>query len=71
MAAGLSPVLRYRGLYGSHQSTANLLLKMGSTKVSQKGIGPDRASAARPVRLLPKPCHGAAGSGSGRSSSRS
>ena len=40
MAAGLSPVLRYRGLYGSHQSTANLLLKMGATKVSQKELDP-------------------------------
>ena len=31
MASGISPVLRYRGLYGSHKSTANLLLKLGAT----------------------------------------
>ena len=30
MAAGISPVLRYRGQYGSHQSTAELLLKLGA-----------------------------------------
>ena len=30
MAAGVSPVLRYRGQYGSHQSTADLLLKLGA-----------------------------------------
>ena len=30
MAAGISPVLRYRGQYGSHQSTADLLLKLGA-----------------------------------------
>jgi ankyrin repeat protein len=30
MAAGVSPVLRYRGQYGSHQSTAELLLRLGA-----------------------------------------
>lgn len=30
MASGLSPVLRYRGLYGSHESTAALLIKLGA-----------------------------------------
>jgi len=30
MAAGVSPVLRYRGQYGSHQSTADLLLELGA-----------------------------------------
>jgi uncharacterized protein len=30
MAAGVSPVLRYRGQYGNHQSTADLLLKLGA-----------------------------------------
>ncbi len=30
MAAGISPVLRYRGLYGSHESTAKLLLELGA-----------------------------------------
>lgn len=30
MAAGISPVLRYRGQYGYHQSTAELLLKLGA-----------------------------------------
>ncbi len=41
MAAGLSPVLRYRGLYGTHESTANLLRKLGATKVSQKELDPN------------------------------
>ena len=41
MAAGLSPVIRYRGLYGTHESTANLLLELGATKVSQKELDPD------------------------------
>jgi ankyrin repeat protein len=32
MAVGISPVLRYRGLYGSHESTAKLLLELGARK---------------------------------------
>lgn len=31
MASGISPVLRYRGLYGKHDSTAALLVKLGAT----------------------------------------
>ena len=46
MAAGLSPVLRYRGLYGSHQGTAALLLKLGARSVSQDELDA-RAAAAR------------------------
>jgi hypothetical protein len=38
MAAGLSPVLRYRGQYGSHESTANLLLKLGARPVTQEEL---------------------------------
>ena len=30
MAMGISPILRYRGSYGSYQSTADLLLKLGA-----------------------------------------
>ena len=40
MAAGLSPVLRYRGLYGTHESTAKLLLDLGATTVSQAELDP-------------------------------
>jgi len=46
MAAGLSPVLRYRGQYGSHESTAKLLLKLGAKPVTQDEIDA-RAAAAR------------------------
>jgi len=35
MASGISPVLRYRGLYGSHESTAALLLELGATYASR------------------------------------
>lgn len=36
MASGISPGLRYRGLYGSHESTAALLIKLGAEAVSQE-----------------------------------
>ena len=35
MAAGLSTVLRYRGQYGTHESTAALLLKLGAKPITQ------------------------------------
>ena len=46
MAAGLSPVLRYRGQYGSHESTAKLLLKLGARPTTQDEVDA-RAAAAR------------------------
>jgi uncharacterized protein len=50
MAAGVSPVLRDRGTYGSHESTANLLLKMGAVPVSQEELAPQElAPNARPT----------------------
>jgi len=36
MAAGISPVLRYRGLYGSHPSTVALLESLGATPISRE-----------------------------------
>ncbi|MCH8268072.1 MAG: ankyrin repeat domain-containing protein [Acidobacteria bacterium] len=41
MASGISSVMRRRGHYGSHESTANLLLKLGATKVSREELDPD------------------------------
>lgn len=38
MAAGLSTVLRYRGQYGTHESTAALLLKIGATPITQEEL---------------------------------
>jgi uncharacterized protein len=35
MASGISPVIRYQGLYGKHESTAELLLKLGAKVVSR------------------------------------
>jgi ankyrin repeat protein len=46
MAAGLSPVLRYRGQYGSHETTAKLLLKLGARTFTQDELDA-RAAAAR------------------------
>ena len=46
MAAGLSPVLRYRGQYGTHESTAKLLLKLGARPVTQREL--DARAAAPP-----------------------
>jgi ankyrin repeat protein len=46
MAAGLSPVLRYRGQYGSHESTATLLLKLGARPVTEEELAARAAAAA-------------------------
>jgi len=46
MAAGLSTVLRYRGQYGSHESTAALLVKLGARPITQEELDA-RAPAAR------------------------
>jgi hypothetical protein len=35
MASGISPVLRYRGLYGVHQSTAELLARLGAVTTTR------------------------------------
>jgi hypothetical protein len=45
MAAGMSPVLRYRGQYGSHESTAKLLLSVGAKPFPQDEL--DARAAAR------------------------
>jgi ankyrin repeat protein len=44
MATGISPVLRYRGLYGNHESTANLLLKLGASQASRDTMDPNAPS---------------------------
>jgi ankyrin repeat protein len=36
MASGISPVIRYQGLYGNHESTAALLLKLGAKVVTRE-----------------------------------
>ncbi len=41
MAAGISPVLRERGRYGDHQTTAALLLKLGAKPITQEELAPD------------------------------
>jgi len=41
MASGISPVLRYRGLYGTHESTAALLVKLGATTTSRDSMDPN------------------------------
>ena len=46
MAAGLSTVLRYRGQYGTHESTAKLLLKLGARPMTQEELDA-RVPAAR------------------------
>jgi len=38
MATGISPVLRYRGLYGKHESTARLLEKLGANAIGREGM---------------------------------
>jgi len=38
MAAGISPTLNNQGLYGSHQSTADLLQKLGATPITQEEL---------------------------------
>ncbi len=45
MAAGMSPVLRYRGQYGSHENTAKLLLSLGAKPFTQDEL--DARAAAR------------------------
>jgi len=41
MASGISPVLRYRGLYGYHQSTAALLEQLGAKTTSRDAMDPN------------------------------
>lgn len=41
MASGISPVLRYRGLYGQHQSTAVLLEQLGAMTTSRDAMDPN------------------------------
>ena len=41
MASGISPVLRYRGLYGTHDSTAALLVKLGAATTSREEMDED------------------------------
>lgn len=38
MASGISPVIRYRGLYGYHESTAKLLEQLGATITSRDAM---------------------------------
>ncbi len=46
MAAGLSTVLRYRGQYGTHESTAALLRTLGATPITQQELEARAAAAA-------------------------
>jgi len=41
MASGISPVLRYRGLYGYHQTTAALLEQLGADTTSRDAMDPN------------------------------
>ena len=41
MASGISPVLRYRGLYGTHESTAALLVKLGAKPTNRDTMDSD------------------------------
>jgi hypothetical protein len=41
MASGISPVLRYRGLYGQHESTAALLEQLGANSTSRDAMDPN------------------------------
>lgn len=41
MASGISPVLRYRGLYGTHESTAALLVKLGAKTTNRDTMDSD------------------------------
>lgn len=41
MASGISPVLRYRGLYGHHESTAALLEQLGAVTTSRDAMDPN------------------------------
>jgi uncharacterized protein len=46
MAAGLSTVLRYRGQYGAHESTASLLHKLGAQTLTQEELEARAAAIA-------------------------
>jgi len=46
MAAGLSTVLRYRGQYGAHESTAALLQKLGARPMTQEELEARAAALA-------------------------
>jgi len=46
MAAGLSTVLRYRGQYGTHESTAALLRKLGAKPITQEELEARAAALA-------------------------
>jgi ankyrin repeat protein len=46
MAAGLSTVLRYRGQYGAHDSTAALLQKLGAQTLTQEELEARAAAIA-------------------------
>jgi ankyrin repeat protein len=46
MAAGLSTVLRYRGQYGAHESTARLLQKLGAQPITQQELEARAAAIA-------------------------
>jgi len=37
-ASGLSSVIRYRGQYGTHESTAALLQKLGAKPITQEEL---------------------------------
>lgn len=41
MASGISPVLRYRGLYGEHKTTAALLKQLGARTTSRDTMDPN------------------------------
>jgi ankyrin repeat protein len=47
MAAGLSTVLRYRGQYGAHESTAKLLQTLGARPITQEELEARAAALAR------------------------
>lgn len=44
MASGISPVLRYRGLYGTHESTAALLVELGAVTTTRDSMDPNAPS---------------------------
>jgi ankyrin repeat protein len=54
MAAGISPVLRYRGQYGSHPSTAELLLKLGARQRTREEMD-TRSDASKRGEYPPVP----------------
>lgn len=41
MASGISPVLRYRGLYGNHTTTVALLESLGAAQTSREAMDPN------------------------------